>query len=70
MRKSLSQRLVERSTGRPIEDLLRDLYVDQRYSDQEIGDALGISRALIQQWRERLGISRDERPPVTLEPVA
>ena len=70
MRKTLSQKLVERSTGRDIEALLRDLYIHKRHSQQEIGDSLGINRATVQQWLEQFGISRDERAPVTLDPVA
>lgn len=66
MRKTPLQRLVQERTGRPIEDLLRELYVEKRYSDQEIATALGgdIQRATIQQWREQYGITRAPIEPL------
>lgn len=64
MRKTLAQRLVEKSTGQPIDALLRDLYVAKRHTDQEIADSLGVTRAVVQQWRSQLGITRDDRDPI------
>ena len=63
MRKTPLQQLVQERTKRPVEELLRDLYVEKRYSDQEIATALGdaVTRATVQQWRQQFGI---ERPPV------
>jgi hypothetical protein len=63
MRKTPSQLLVQERTKRDIEELLRELYVDKRYSDQEIALALGgtVTRASVQQWRRQFGI---ERPPI------
>lgn len=59
------QRLVQERTNRDIEELLRDLYVEKRHSDQEIATALGegVSRANVQLWREKFGISREDRKP-------
>ncbi len=66
MRKTPLQMLVQERTKRPVEELLRELYVDRRFTDQEIAAALGvgITRAAIQQWREQFGISRDDRPAI------
>lgn len=64
MRKTPLMRLVQERTGRDIETLLRELYVEKRHSDREIAEALGLERATVQQWRERYGISSDDRPPV------
>jgi predicted transcriptional regulator len=63
MRKTHAQLLVQERTDREIEELLRELYVEKRYSDQEIATALGdtVTRAAVQQWRRRFGI---ERPPI------
>lgn len=73
-RKSRAQLLVESRTGRQIEALLRDLYVDRRHSQQEIADALSangapVSRALISEWLRDFGIRRDDRPAVEV-PIA
>lgn len=72
MRKNSTLELVRRSTGRDPQELIRELYIDQRLSDQEIAAALSakadypIGRAAIQAWRTSWAISRDARPPVTL----
>ena len=70
-RKSHAQLLVEERTGRAIDELLRDLYVDQRHSQQAIADGLSakgapVSRGLVSQWLRELGISRENRPAVAL----
>lgn len=65
MRKTPLQLLVqERNSGRPIEELLRELYVDRRHSDQEIAKALGLTRAAVQAWRSQFGITRADREPL------
>lgn len=64
MRKTPLQLLVQERTGRDIETLLRELYVEKRHSDQEIAIAFGVTRASVQQWRARYGINRDDRAPV------
>lgn len=66
MHKSASQRVIEKAYKMPVDALLRDLYVDKRHTDQEIGDALGVTRAAVQQWREQYGITREDREPVEL----
>lgn len=64
--KSASWELVRVRTGRDPRELIAELYVEQRYSDQEIAVAIGVSRATVNQWRRDHGISRDDRPAVAL----
>jgi DNA invertase Pin-like site-specific DNA recombinase len=65
-RKSYAKELVRRSTGREVPDILRELYVERRHTQQEIADALGVSRMAIAAWLAEYGISRDDRSAVTL----
>jgi hypothetical protein len=75
-RKSDTQLLVQERTGRPIEELLSDLYLDRRHSDREIAKAIStvlvaagrrpVGRMTILNWRTQFGITRDDRPAVAL----
>lgn len=67
---SYAKEMVRRATGREIEPLLRDLYVTQRHSQQEIADAIGVSRTAVSAWLREYGISRELRAPVSLEALA
>jgi len=49
-----------------IEQVIRDLYLDKRHSDQESAEALGVNRVTVTKWRKRWGIARDDRPPVEI----
>lgn len=69
-RKSYAEELVKERTGRQVPDLLRELYVEKRHSQQEIADALGVSRMAVNAWLQRYGISREDRAPVEIEVVA
>jgi len=62
MRKSFAKEAVAARTGREVDALLRELYVERRYNLTEIGEALGVSRETVRQWLEAAGISRDDRP--------
>lgn len=42
---------------------IRDLYVNGRYSDREIGEAVGLHRVTVTEIRKRLGITRADRKP-------
>jgi uncharacterized protein YjcR len=68
--KSYAQEAVRLRTGREVPDLLRELYVERRHSQQEIADALGVSRVAIVSWLQQYGLSRDDRAPVDLEATA
>lgn len=65
-RKSYTKDLVRERTGQDIPELLRTLYVQERRTQQEIADALGVSRWLIVAWMTEYGISRADRPAVAL----
>lgn len=70
-RKDYAAELVTERTGRDVPDLLRELYVEKRHTQQEVADALGVTRALVLIWLRRYGISREDRRPVDLtEPAA
>lgn len=66
-RKSYAEEVVRLRHGREVPDLLRELYVEKRHSQQEIADALGVSRMAINGWLQRYSISRDDRAPVEIE---
>jgi transposase len=68
--KSYAAEAVRLRTGRDPEELVRDLYLTRRHSDQEIADAIGVSRTLVRQWRARWGIAREDRPPVVIGDAA
>jgi len=64
--KSHAKELVRERTGRELPDLLRELYIDKRYSQQEIAQALGVHRMTVAEWLREHGISREDRPAVAL----
>ncbi len=53
-------------TGREVDELLRELYVTKRQSQEEIARAIGVSRATVSGWLKAYGIRRDDRPAVAL----
>lgn len=59
--KSTVQKLVQARTNRDLAEHLRELYVDRRWTDQEIADHLGVHRMTISAWRREFGIDRSER---------
>lgn len=70
MRKTFHQQVVTERTGRDLEGLLRELYVDKRHTLVEIGDALGVSRETVRLWLVDLDISRADRAPVVIKATA
>ena len=64
--KGYAKELVRTRTGRDVEALLRELYVDKRHSQQEIADALQVSRSTVNEWLREYGITRDARSAVSL----
>ncbi len=64
--KSYAKEMVRRVHGREPEDLLRKLYVDERHSQEEIAEALGLSAETVSRWLREYGITRDDRPAVAL----
>jgi len=66
MRKSYAKALVTERTGRDLDELLRELYIEKRHTLTEIGAALQVNRETVRQWIVEAGISRDDRPAVSL----
>lgn len=64
--KSRAEQVVERRTGREIAELLRELYIDQRHTQEEIARAIGVHRITVNKWLAEYGITRDDRPAVAL----
>lgn len=64
--KSYAKEVVRGRIGRPLDEALRELYVEKRHSQQEIADALGVSRSAVAQWLRGYGITRENRPGVAL----
>lgn len=58
MRKSHARDAVQLRTGRDVDELLRELYVERGYNFVEIGKALGVSRELVRQWVDQAGLKR------------
>lgn len=68
--RSWAQKAVTIRTGREVPDILQELYIERRHSQQEIASALGVHRSAVAAWLREYGISRDDRAPVELEGVA
>lgn len=62
-----AQRAVKLRTGREVPDVLREMYVDRRFTQQEIADALGVHRVTVNEWLRVYGISREDREPADIE---
>lgn len=56
-----AQALVTLRTGKPVEVVLRELYVDQGLSQADIAEQLGISRMTVAMWLREFSI---DKPPV------
>lgn len=48
--------LLEHRLGRPLDEVLRELYVDQGMTTKQVGAALGVSNASVSRWMAILGI--------------
>lgn len=65
-RKDYPEETVRARTGRTVPDLLRELYVDKRHTQEEIAAALEVSRSLVGKWLGEYGITRDDRAEIVL----
>lgn len=54
--KSRGMQLVEHRLGRPLEDVLRELYTDQGMTVKQVAEELGVSSASVSRWMGELGI--------------
>lgn len=59
--KSYVEQVVRRRTGREVDEHLRELYIDRRFTDIEIAELLGVSRQTVTKWRRKYGIGRSDR---------
>lgn len=50
--------VIEAERGRPIEQILHELYVEQRLSQKEIAAELAIDEGNVSRWMDRLGIQK------------
>ena len=55
---------VEAEHGRPLEDILRDLYVDQGLLLAQVGERLGIGESAAARWLAYCGIRARKGGPV------
>lgn len=62
MRKSYARDLVAERTGRDVDELLKELYVQQRLNFTEIGKSLGVSRETARQWILDAKLERPDLP--------
>lgn len=58
---------VPSGTDGHIERVIRELYLERRFSDQEIADALGVHRVTVTKWRQRWGINRADRRAIEID---
>lgn len=63
--KSRAEQVVEARTGRALPELLRELYIDRRHTQEEIAQALGVHRVTVTKWLAAFEISRADRADAT-----
>ena len=59
---------IEAREGRPMDAILRDLYLDRQLTVEQVADGLGLTKGTISRWLERFGI--ESRPMSWRRPVA
>ena len=50
------QRRIEREYGKPIQELLREMYVEKGMTMREIAEVLDVNIRTIQRWSKECGI--------------
>jgi DNA-binding XRE family transcriptional regulator len=69
--KSRAEQVVAIRTGRDVPEFLRELYVDQGLSQQEVAERLGVHRLTVVGWMRDFGIpTRDRRALANREAIA
>lgn len=53
--------LAEARLGRPLEEVIGDLYVVQGKMQREVAEALGVDTSTVSEWMVRLGIDARSR---------
>lgn len=56
-----AQQLVSLRNDRPLDELLRELYIERRLTMEEIARSLDISRMTVAMWLREFGIDRAAR---------
>ena len=54
--KSRAEQTIEAQFGEPVDVILRRLYVDERLSQEEIAERLGVSRSAVIRWFGKYGL--------------
>lgn len=54
--KSRGMQLVEHRLGRPLADVLQELYVDEGLTVKQVAARIGVSSASVSRWMAELGI--------------
>lgn len=60
---------IEAARGKPMGDILRELYVDRGLTLEQVGSELGITKGAASHWLARFGIEA-RRPGASQEAVA
>lgn len=60
--KTFAMQLVEAREGRPLEDLIDELYVRGGLTQQQVADRLGITNSALSRWMSALGIPTRKGP--------
>jgi len=55
---------IEARLGKPMDAILRELYVDQGLTLEQLGTHLGITKGAASRWLERFGIEARRGGPV------
>lgn len=55
-----AQELVSLHTGRPVHEVLREMYVVEGRSQVDIAKELGVTRLTVAMWLREFGIARPE----------
>jgi hypothetical protein len=61
---------IEARLGRPMDEILRDLYVTRGLTLEAVGTELGITKGAASRWLERFGIPTRRPGPERSEVVA
>lgn len=54
--KSRGMQLVEHRLGRPLDEVLTELYIDQGMTVKQVAAEIGVSTASVSRWMSELGI--------------
>lgn len=55
-----AQELVTLRTGRPVAEVLHDLYVEQGLSQERVAAILGVTRMTVAMWLREFDVTRPE----------